>query len=87
MKYVDAGYAICLGVLFLYATSVVVRRRRLGRADALRATTASASAPVPGPVPSSAPVPPGAPAPASAPPGGPSAAPQHDAARLGQPLT
>ncbi len=80
MKYVDAGYAICLGVLFLYAVSVVVRRRRLGRADALRATTAA--------VPGSAPVPTGPKPPAvPVPPGGPAAAPLHEAARLGPPLT
>ncbi len=34
MSYVDAGYAIGLGVLFVYAVSLVVRRRRLTRAVA-----------------------------------------------------
>ena len=32
MRYVDAGYAIALSVLFLYAASLVTRRRRLERA-------------------------------------------------------
>ncbi len=31
MRYVDAGYAIALGALVLYATSLVLRRRRLER--------------------------------------------------------
>jgi hypothetical protein len=53
MKYVDAGYAICLAVLFLYTVSVVMRRRRLTRADARRApgmsgTAGTAGAPRPG---------------------------------------
>lgn len=29
MKYVDAGYAIALGALFVYACSLLVRKRRL----------------------------------------------------------
>ncbi len=32
MKYVDAGYLIALSVLFVYAVSLMVRRRRLERA-------------------------------------------------------
>ncbi len=32
MNYVDAGYAISLGVLFVYAISLVLRRRRWDRA-------------------------------------------------------
>jgi hypothetical protein len=31
MSYVDAGYAIALSVLFVYAISLVLRRRRLER--------------------------------------------------------
>jgi hypothetical protein len=31
VSYVDAGYAIGLGVLFVYAVSLVLRRRRLER--------------------------------------------------------
>lgn len=34
MSYVDAGYAIGLSVLFLYAIGLVVRRRSLERAVA-----------------------------------------------------
>ncbi len=32
MRYVDAGYAIVLGILFLYGVHLVWRRRRLTRA-------------------------------------------------------
>ena len=32
MNYVDAGYAIALAALFLYAISLVLRRRRWERA-------------------------------------------------------
>ena len=32
MRYVDAGYAIALAVLALYALSLIARRRRLERA-------------------------------------------------------
>jgi hypothetical protein len=32
VNYVDAGYAIALGTLFAYAISLVLRRRRWGRA-------------------------------------------------------
>ncbi|HMD46955.1 MAG TPA: hypothetical protein VKG43_12385 [Acidimicrobiales bacterium] len=35
MKYVDAGYAIALGVLGAYAVSLMVRRHRLERAVTL----------------------------------------------------
>jgi hypothetical protein len=34
MNYVDAGYAIGLGVLAIYTVSLIVRRRRLTRAVA-----------------------------------------------------
>lgn len=32
MSYVDAGYAVALGALFVYAVSLVLRRRRWERA-------------------------------------------------------
>ena len=32
MRYVDAGYAVALSTLFVYAVSLVVRRRRWERA-------------------------------------------------------
>lgn len=32
MSYVDAGYAAALGTLFVYAVSLIVRRRRWERA-------------------------------------------------------
>jgi hypothetical protein len=32
VRYVDAGYAIALGTLFVYAISLVLRRRRWERA-------------------------------------------------------
>lgn len=32
MSYVDAGYSIALGILFLYAVALVLRRRRWERA-------------------------------------------------------
>ena len=32
MSYVDAGYAIALGTMFVYAVSLVLRRRRWERA-------------------------------------------------------
>jgi uncharacterized membrane protein YccC len=32
MRYVDAGYSIVLGILFLYGVLLVWRRRRLTRA-------------------------------------------------------
>ena len=32
MSYVDAGYSIVLGILFLYGVGLVWRRRRLTRA-------------------------------------------------------
>ncbi|MGH8989144.1 MAG: hypothetical protein ACRDXC_11220 [Acidimicrobiales bacterium] len=43
MRYVDAGYVIALGVLALYALSLLARRRRLERAAA-RGSSASATA-------------------------------------------
>lgn len=47
MSYVDAGYAICLAVLALYAVLLVVRWRRLERADRRRSIGRE---PAPGPV-------------------------------------
>jgi hypothetical protein len=32
MRYVDAGYAVALSTLFVYAVSLVLRRRRWARA-------------------------------------------------------
>jgi hypothetical protein len=32
VSYVDAGYAVALGTLFVYAVSLVLRRRRWERA-------------------------------------------------------
>ena len=32
MSYVDAGYSIALGILFVYAVALVLRRRRWERA-------------------------------------------------------
>jgi len=32
VRYVDAGYTICLAVLFFYSVSLVLRRRRLAKA-------------------------------------------------------
>jgi hypothetical protein len=43
MSYVDAGYAIALGTLFVYAISLVLRRRRWDRA--LRMSEPPAAAP------------------------------------------
>jgi len=37
MRYVDAGYAVALSTLFVYALSLILRRRRWERA--YRATT------------------------------------------------
>jgi len=48
MRYVDAGYAICLSVLFLYAASLMWRRRRLARA-VMMAEPHEAAHPGPGP--------------------------------------
>ena len=39
MRYVDAGYAIALATLFVYAISLVIRRRRLERALAVKEST------------------------------------------------
>ncbi len=47
MRYVDAGYVVCLGALFLYAVSLVLRHRRLVRAAAL-AESAGGLGPGPG---------------------------------------
>lgn len=50
MSYVDAAYGIALGVLALYAVSLVLRRRRLeraaraGAASVVPATASSTSA-------------------------------------------
>lgn len=45
MSYVDAGYAIALVVLTLYAVSLVLRRRRLTRAAARAERAGSDQAP------------------------------------------
>jgi hypothetical protein len=47
VSYVDAGYAICLAVLFLYAVGLIVRRRRLQRAAALSDPPRPPEAPAP----------------------------------------
>lgn len=39
MRYVDAGYAIALSTLFVYAISLVLRRRRWERALAVKEST------------------------------------------------
>ncbi len=39
MSYVDAGYAIALSTLFVYAISLVVRRRRWDRALSVKEPT------------------------------------------------
>ncbi len=45
MRYVDAGYAVALGTLFVYAVSLVLRRRRWERAyEASEAPEAEVSA-------------------------------------------
>ena|GEM_PF-5358264 len=61
--YIVAGYTICLGVLFLYAVSLVLRRRRLGRAAELAdrrppAVSAGPSGPIMSTAPSPSPSPP-----------------------------
>ena len=43
VSYVDAGYAVALGALFVYAVSLVLRRRRWERA--LRASRAPVAEP------------------------------------------
>jgi hypothetical protein len=65
VSYVDAGYSICLTVLFVYGVSLVLRRRRLLRA----VDVAERDAAVPPSGPSA--VPPAGPS--AAPPPGPSA--------------
>jgi hypothetical protein len=60
MSYVDAGYSIVLGILFLYAVSLTVRRRRLTAAAARVAA-------VGGPTPLAAPTTLAGPTPAAAP--------------------
>ncbi len=45
MSYVDAGYGIALGVLFVYAVGLIVRRRRLERAAAVAARDVGATPP------------------------------------------
>jgi hypothetical protein len=55
VSYVEAGYSIGLGVLFLYAVGLVIRRRSLERAvdpsppTPVPAERASGSAPASGP--------------------------------------
>jgi hypothetical protein len=44
MRYVDAGYAIALATLFVYAISLVARRRRWERALRMSAEQESAPA-------------------------------------------
>ncbi|HWD56548.1 MAG TPA: hypothetical protein VG346_15595 [Acidimicrobiales bacterium] len=39
MSYVDAGYAIALSTVFVYAISLLVRRRRWDRALAVKEST------------------------------------------------
>jgi hypothetical protein len=58
MRYVDAGYIIALSVLFVYALSLIVRRRRGERA--LLVAERDLEAPVPGVTVSGVPVPEGA---------------------------
>ena len=52
MSYVDAGYAIALGTLAVYAVALVLRRRRLERALAVAEgrPPAAPEAPAGGPV-------------------------------------
>jgi len=38
VRYVDAGYTICLAVLFFYSISLVLRHRRLSRAVSVAET-------------------------------------------------
>ena len=45
MSYVDAGYAIALGSLFVYAVALVLRRRRLERALQVSEQAGDAAAP------------------------------------------
>jgi len=48
MRYVNAGYVVVLGVLFLYAVQLAWRRRRLARAVvAVTASTSAATATAP----------------------------------------
>jgi hypothetical protein len=53
MGYVQAGYAIVLGILFLYGLQLVWRRRRLNRAVArvMAADAGAGRGPVAGPSP------------------------------------
>jgi hypothetical protein len=39
VSYVDAGYAIALGTVFVYAISLLVRRRRWDRALSVKEST------------------------------------------------
>jgi hypothetical protein len=51
MRYVDAGYAVALSTLFVYAISLVARRRRWERAYELSEPseqTGADTSPVPG---------------------------------------
>jgi hypothetical protein len=45
VNYVDAGYSVGLGVLFLYAVGLVLRRRSLERAVELSPPLPAAPAP------------------------------------------
>jgi hypothetical protein len=56
VSYVDAGYAAALGTLFVYAISLVLRRRRWERADTVARASEVPDAPADG---TTAPVVPG----------------------------
>ena len=43
MSYVDAGYAVALGTLFVYAVTLVLRRRRWERARRMSEPPATAA--------------------------------------------
>jgi hypothetical protein len=49
VSYVDAGYAVALGTLFVYAISLVLRRRRWERALRVSEAPAADGDGVPGP--------------------------------------
>ena len=48
MRYVDAGYAVALSTLLVYAVSLVARRRRWERAFEMSEQTDADAAPVSG---------------------------------------
>ncbi len=49
MRYVDAGYAVALASLFVYAIGLVLRRRRWARALKVSEAPAPGADGVPGP--------------------------------------